>query len=531
MRVYEKMFEKFSSQFINERNIWSNTFFEIFKQGDKNVKFKTLSAVVDVFGFSGMESEQRVAAHEMNGFLSSLTIKEYFHLENVYRRWDYGWEKIKRQSRYWKADNIYTNIKKIKDEKEKRQLWILGSMNADGHVRQRCLMNLAEYENSLPFLLLRLNDWVREIRSDAYFLTEKRIDCAQTEELLLALPVFEKLSNSKRKGSEMYDTICDRFNARFEQVLPKLNFEEIDKYDRAVRNSFFRALNQRNLFDKEKLCELLSKIKGSYESRMVIHALVKYHGMNEQEFYKYLQSNNSIVRRYVIEQWSAKHGIWENAHQFLMDSAKGVRANVQYLIQKYTELDMSEYYLQYLSSNKKKIAIEGLGEVGGKEVVDYLSPYLDDKDWTVQRKALKSIGNILKDKGSTIYLHFLQNDNIALVKEAYQQCRKWYVIIGRTTIEELYENSEDEQKQCYYMLLLEREPLWDCMVFYLKLYGRVSGKLQDIINRSIYHRPMFQRITKDKGQKIFEALEQNKEFLPKSLYKEITFDLEKLLLF
>jgi len=92
----------------------------------------------------------------------------------------------------------------IRKEDERRAVLILGCMSADGFLQQKCLNELAGYTNSLLFLLIRLNDWVKEIRGDAYKLSIQRIKVSDARELLMALPVLEKLKNTYRKERDDY---------------------------------------------------------------------------------------------------------------------------------------------------------------------------------------------------------------------------------------------------------------------------------------------------------------------------------------
>lgn len=513
----------------NVRNYWNNVIFLNFIKGDKTEKIKLLSAVIDVFGFSEMKQEQKKAAHTVKEFMDCLRVKDYFHLENVVRRWEYEWEGIKQNSKNWDSDHMFPDIMCIKDEDEKKAVLILGSMSANGYLRQKCLKELAQYKDSLPFLLLRLNDWVKEIRTDAFHCSMQRMEQAQVGELLLALPVMEKLKNSYRKDMKSYQIISENFHLHRLEKLRTMDFCEIDKFDQSVKNAFYRLVNHHNIYEKERLYELLEKVKGNFESRMVIHALVKFYDMSEQDFRFYLQSPNGIIRRYVIEQWTAKHGIWDGAEQYLMDRSKSVRSNVQYFIQNHTDLDIVNFYLEQLKTPKYKIAIDGLGETADKEIVPQLLPYLNDSDWVVKRKALRAIGNLLKEEGIEYYLKFLDSENNVLVKTAYQQCCKWDVILDIKTLKNLYQDCEEEQKKCYYLLLLRKRPFWECITFYLKLYGRVGEREQAILTDIVTVRPMFQRVSMEKGNEIKRELKMNREYLPEWLYKEVSFDIDHLM--
>lgn len=519
----------FSSKSNATIDIWKNTIFSNFMNNDEFVKMQYLSAVVDVFGFDHARKEQEYAAKSILEFMENLSIKKYFHLENVYRRWNYEWESHKRKAKEWDTKYICKNVMKLQDEEARRMILILCSMHSDGYVRQESIQKLIQYKNSLPFLLMRLNDWVKQVRESAFITAMERISKGNTEELLFALPVFEKLDHSYRKDKEAYLEISNVFHKKLKKALQRLDFSEIESYDQMVKNAYCRLINQYNIYSKQQLCQLLNQIKGSYESRMIVHALVKHYGMNEQEFQKYIKCKNNIIRRYVIEQWTAKNGLWEGAEKYLMDPSKSVRSNIQFLLGKHTNFDITQYYILHLKSEKKKIAIAGLGETSGKEVIGEILPFLEEEDWRIQRVSLQAIGSILRDEGKEYYLLFLQNKNIVLVKTAYQQSLKWGVIYGKDKLIELYYNAKSEQQACYFLYLLGKEPFWKCLPFYFTLFGRVSKNQQEIIEREVYfYRPMFQRLSIQLKNEIEQAIEKNRDYLPEELCKEIKFDLAHL---
>lgn len=61
----------------------------------------------------------------------------------------------------------------------------MGTFHSNGYFRQSCMEELAQYEESLPFLVIRLNDWVEEIRNSAYDLVMYRIKTCGIKELFI----------------------------------------------------------------------------------------------------------------------------------------------------------------------------------------------------------------------------------------------------------------------------------------------------------------------------------------------------------
>ncbi|WP_321021584.1 hypothetical protein [Enterocloster bolteae] len=91
--------------------------------------------------------------------MEGMTMRQVIRLSEHFRQytsmeWDIDWKKVDiRQKKDWfRSDRDY--------------FWILalGSFHPNGYYRQACLEEMAGYPGALPFLVLRLNDWVGEVR-------------------------------------------------------------------------------------------------------------------------------------------------------------------------------------------------------------------------------------------------------------------------------------------------------------------------------------------------------------------------------
>ena len=61
---------------------------------------------------------------------------------------------------------------------------------------------LAKESGALPYLMLRVNDWVEPVREKAFFLLNRYIASCSVEEILFSMPVLEKLESSGRRSDE-----------------------------------------------------------------------------------------------------------------------------------------------------------------------------------------------------------------------------------------------------------------------------------------------------------------------------------------
>lgn len=90
----------------------------------------------------------------------------------------------------------------VKIEETKIPVRVLGllSFSFDGYVRERALKKLAAryYEDELPFIVLRLNDWVEKIHDIADGAIQERLHLAYGEHWIKHAALFYKLWNTRR---------------------------------------------------------------------------------------------------------------------------------------------------------------------------------------------------------------------------------------------------------------------------------------------------------------------------------------------
>ena len=75
----------------------------------------------------------------------------------------------------WKTLKIENFITKQMSKDEQRAVLIFSSFNPNGYIREQALKLLVFYEETLPYLVLRLNDWVYNVRQTALTMFSKRI--------------------------------------------------------------------------------------------------------------------------------------------------------------------------------------------------------------------------------------------------------------------------------------------------------------------------------------------------------------------
>ena len=99
---------------------------------------------------------------------------------------------------HWRSFNIEYFITKQMTEDEKRAVFVFSSFHPNGYIREQAIQSLVKYRNVIPFILLRCNDWVYQVRQSAFYSLSEVLSHCRNEEIIDALPVMTTLFRSKR---------------------------------------------------------------------------------------------------------------------------------------------------------------------------------------------------------------------------------------------------------------------------------------------------------------------------------------------
>lgn len=151
----------------------------------------------------------------------------------------------------------------IREEEQYVAILCLGTSHSNGYFRQSCMEELAQYEGSLLFLVMRLNDWVEEIRNCAYELVMYRIKTCDLKELFYAMPMLDKVRNSRRRDTSQFAFLEKQIQQQIGKKFCDCSITDIHNYDITVKNAIYRFINGNKVLELVKMAlkrMLLSKL-------------------------------------------------------------------------------------------------------------------------------------------------------------------------------------------------------------------------------------------------------------------------------
>lgn len=443
-------------------------------------------------------------------YLSSMTICQLVKIGETWRGYT---------SMMWSIDWRLINIQSLNNIEN---IIIMGGFHPSGYFREKCLKSLSNYPDTLPLLILRMNDWVKEIQELAYHLTLERLKECSFEELVQSAYILMKVRNSKRRNQVYWDDIETCFKQALNKYINYFDWQYFFKQEVSVRQAIYRLIIEyaispsllEKLIDKEKDTFSLSLIIKNMLINICDHEKIKSH-FTHRSFYV---RKEAYIRYYQLVQ-----NTWDGIENALLDKSYSIRDYIRYIIKKHTQFDILTFYLEHLDQVE---ALLGVGECGNHEHINILLSKLESPDERIIKGSLKSLSNLMDYQGADIYWKFLLDNRVSLSKTAYLAIRKNKVHYGADFIYQHYLQSHQEHKKRYLLALLLEEDSWERLPYLLKLYWYPDTKIQRRIQMKVDQRNPYKKVSLELKKSIINYLNCPVFNIPKSVINSILFDLK-----
>lgn len=338
-----------------------------------------LGAVLDVakFLFSTSPAIRIEAGRVVDWMLSSRPSTELLQL-------DIGWSDINWEYRWYVSaqwDRLKPNEIASLATEEPACSSILGlvSIHRNGFVREEAVRQLSCHNDGkeLPFLLIRLNDWVEPIRSLARAAVVERLTESNLSSLLPNLPLICRLARVRRND------LSDILHAVVKLVvLPqhdKLLAAVLGSDDPNVRRQVFRIA-----LDQGCDCRLLEHGSASVDPiiRLFCSHNVRKCAVRDRRnsLIEKLQHDRVVpVRREAIRMRGEEYpetarALWI---QSLLDRSRSIRDMARYYLKNLEDFDFAAFYRRSLSETPDSMsALAGLCETGTEDDLPVIRSYL-----------------------------------------------------------------------------------------------------------------------------------------------------------
>lgn len=488
----------------------------------KNLHSGDLSALPKIFCiFAESDSNQKLKASQvLNKALTLFSFEDICKIDIRMRQttsieWNIDWRTLK-------VENFIT---KQMSKEEQRAVLIFSSFNPNGYIREQALKLLAFYKETLPYIALRLNDWVYNIRQTALNIFSKQLANATDEEIINTFPYMYKLEKAKRvDNSIIFSLIQDKFHTN-----KKLLEKGLASSDIKTRKMSLFFLSNIPLAKDSLLLEYIRKEKDPFLRRMIFQILFKA-GIDIIELSECFLKDKHPSNRLLALQYLYDYNInlaFINAYHMLLDQNLQVRILSRKIIKTVEKTDnFHQFYIKNLSLNTT-VAIYGLGEVGTKEDCSVIEPYLKNNKISIVRAAMISLMYLNSEKYITLITEMLNSDSQNIVNTAFILLKK-YKDYDYKKILATYQKADYENTKIKCALLLFQASKWKTLLYILTIIGNNYEKLETIcqaqINRWLLsYNKSFQSLSKEDSEQIKILMNIKKVFLKPKVREELMF--------
>jgi HEAT repeats len=296
------------------------------------------------------------------------------------------------------------------------------SFHHNGYVRHEALRLLSQVHDGseLSYLLIRQNDWVEPISTDARRAVQARLDEGYVPEFMANLSlVLRLLAFSRHNHSDLVRHVIGMLvQPKHDELLEKA----IHSDGRAVRRGVVRLA-----FD----------VDGEYRPRVVKHALSSKDGVIRLWGSRHVRSCFSgealedilgslrrdrfmPVRREALiiqadESLDSGRSIW---HHALLDDNASIRELARFYLAKLQEADWPEVYRRAIIDHPQSVAaLCGLGETGDRSDVTAIRGYLESPLPRLRKAAVRAFANLGRESVVADLVGYLQDDSPTVVRE------------------------------------------------------------------------------------------------------------------
>ena len=437
------------------------------------------------------------AMYCINNVVKNFTMKDWIMIQDDLRSGEYylGYKDYIPRKKWYglKPDEL----DKLIEEKNKDTILLLGllTFHNNGYIREKALILLNNYTTGeeILFILLRVNDWVSDIREISEKIILKRLKKSNLEIFISTMPVLYGLENCLRKDHNKLIRDIENFINKYDHNSEKI-LKYIDCNDKIICRKCYKLLLGKEKINKQDIIGLglshkdviiqITAIKEIYKEVQKDKSRADY-------YYEILKnSKNTGIRKYApdilvncseidtIQEWKV----------FIHDTSSYARDISRYWLRKNGINNFVEIYKTYLKEQNNHLegTIKGLVEVGTKEDADCLLKFIRHPKVKIKKIALKGIIRLDVEANTDILIESLSSEYIGVSRVAREGLEQLAYILDK---EKLWEIVVNEKLPCHVLnniiILFRKMPRWKSIILFLRLFDVQINDIEKCINGNI----------------------------------------------
>ncbi|MGL5149542.1 MAG: hypothetical protein ACRC7N_03085 [Clostridium sp.] len=341
-----------------------------------NTKLEDIPHIFDLL-LSSDEKTKFKAAEILNVLINSLNSKQLVRMDKIFRgRTSYDWNYDRRNK---EPRNI---LDPLMSKEEKIAILGLSSFHPNGYFREKSILALSHMNSgyAIPYLLIRLNDWVREVRSASKSELLKYIRLEYVTDFINNLPLVLRLIGCSR----------DEHGDVIEKIIELVSSTEgrkklicgLESSDAKVRLACYKIIIKKGVMDNKSIIKHLFNDKDSFNRIFVIRSIKDEitEGEAKEISQLMIKDRNAQIRVIGLEMMynfslGEALGVLEES---IFDKNKSVRELSRYLLLKNRKYDFSSMYRESIERGVNIYgSIYGLGETGNKKDSSIIASFME----------------------------------------------------------------------------------------------------------------------------------------------------------
>jgi HEAT repeat protein len=342
------------------------------------------------------------------------------------------------------------------------------SSHSNGYVREAAVRALAggRAGGELPFLLIRLNDWVPQVRLAARQAVIDRARPEHARHFIEYLPLVFRLERVERRDAgEVIEPVLALLNR---PECREAMLEAMTDGDRHVRRAVFRTLIAADKDAARKAIQL-----GLGSSDTVIRLMAAREGrvrLNGEELEgalaRMLRDRFMPVRREALYGYFEQlpHAALDRLESSQFDPHASIRETARFFLRKRGERDPAAPYRDRLSNADGPdlaVAIAGLGETGIAADAARVEGFLGHSSAAVRRETVRALGRLDAGRYAEQFLTALSDPAGGVVNAARQIVRRQLFGIPPERLESIFQSTTQPHSRRAVVSVIAELNWWD----------------------------------------------------------------------
>jgi HEAT repeat protein len=410
----------------------------------------------------------------------------------------------------------------------------MASFHRSGHVRQAAIerLDLIATGAEVPFLILRLNDWVSNVRGVAYTATRSRLKPEYAASFITNLALVSRLEEAGR--ADHHDLIRAINELLQSDACRPALLKSLKSEDRFIRRASFRLAFNSSM----NLPELASWALNDRDTVVRLWAAQKVTstltGKTLDQFLELMKRDRFMpVRREALRS-DVTRGFERAPGELrlaLLDINASMREEARYHLRMIAPMDVAGFYRESLSTRPNTnlfSAICGLGETGSEADDRVIVSYTSDRTPKIRGAALRALARLNGKAHVELFLNALKDEVPNVSRQALMALIDKRSAITGEKVWAIFASAPQGHVKRNSLSLLEALPKWDS-IFYLLKAIRDGEEAIAVMSRIGIQRWLarfnrtFNLPSSDQLAKVKAALAECDELLDERIREQILF--------